>query len=163
MSSLALVLRFGGWRGPAVPDERRRSFESPFGNMEKDTLLQTPGGLQDHVAWIQKDLEVQTDMWVPKRMCAGVCQSTLSLLLHSCPALTYIVFCLSVWMLMNVSQKLLQRFLPQIHIYKHKRGKINAYNLNKVAYNMYRQYNINVFDSEIILLYLIWKLKVLGL
>lgn len=113
--------RFGGWQRPAVLDKRRGPFESSFRLMEKDALLQAAGGLQDHVAWIQKDLEVQKHMWVPKG-----CQKPFSPSLNALVSCTDHCCVVLAGMCVNecLSQKLLKNFLAQIHIFKHKLGTI---------------------------------------
>lgn len=63
LSSLLLRShRDGGRHGPPVPPAGGRPPQGPLLVLEEDPLLQTPGGLQDHVARIQETLQVQPDL-----------------------------------------------------------------------------------------------------
>lgn len=54
--------RHGGRFRSAASAGRHGARESSFGLMEEDTVLQAAGGLQDHVARVQKDPALQTNL-----------------------------------------------------------------------------------------------------
>lgn len=76
--------RYGGWSWPPVPSKRGRPPQGPLPVLEEDPLLQTPGGLQDHVARIEEIHQVKPDLWVLSHHPRSMCVRPIRVLAHIC-------------------------------------------------------------------------------